>query len=716
VFSLIGRLGVAAILIALLVGPPLQAHVHAASPPGTTCPVLPANNIWNTDISTLPLNSHSAAWLSSTGATGGTLLHPDFGGPPYGIPFNVVTSAHPTANFTFQYWQESDPTVTTQQPQGPYPYGTDLQVEAPTDSHLLSIVSDTCKLYETWATNYNGPQTAGSGAIFDLNSNALRTDGWTSADAAGLPIFPGLVRLDEVQAGAISHAVRFTVQQSDTSHLWPARHDAGAASNANLPPMGARFRLKAGFDISSFNAQAQVVLTAFKHYGMIVADNGSNWFFTGTMDSGWNNAPYTTMVSQLKTVPASAFEAVDESSLMIDPNSGQAAQPGPACTAASLVPASSAPQAAGAAIAFTATATVCPGPRFRYWLLPPGGGWAMQRDYGAAAWSWNTAGLGAGTYEVGVWARQAGSANAYDAYGITTFALGVDNCISAGANPSLAPPQSSGATITFNATSTGCSAPQYQFWLLAPGGGWVVKQAYGGGASWAWNTTGLAAGNYQVGVWAKQTGSSASYDSFFVTSYWISPAAGCVTAGLSASAASPQAVGATLTFTPQQTGCTNQYKFWLLAPGGSWQVVQAYGVGSTWSWNTAGYAAGTYEVGVWEGSSSAPSSYQSYAITSFGLGVATCSSASLSAPAPPQTVGTAIAMSAASTRCGGAQYEFWVQPPGGSWSVKQAYGGTAWTWNTAGLAPGTYLVGVWARQSGSMNSYDSYFIRTYQLS
>jgi hypothetical protein len=340
----------------------------------------------------------------------------------------------------------------------------------------------------------------------------------------------------------------------------------------------------------------------------------------------------------------------------------------------------------------------------------------MQRDYGAAAWSWNTAGLGAGTYEVGVWARQAGSANAYDAYGITTFALGVDNCISAGANPSLAPPQSSGATITFNATSTGCSAPQYQFWLLAPGGGWVVKQAYGGGASWAWNTTGLAAGNYQVGVWAKQTGSSASYDSFFVTSYWISPAAGCVTAGLSASAASPQAVGATLTFTPQQTGCTNQYKFWLLAPGGSWQVVQAYGVGSTWSWNTAGYAAGTYEVGVWEGSSSAPSSYQSYAITSFGLGVATCSSASLSAPAPPQTVGTAIAMGATSTRCGGAQYEFWVQPPGGSWSVKQAYGGAAWTWNTAGLAPGTYLVGVWARQSGSTNSYDSYFIRTYQLS
>jgi hypothetical protein len=519
-----------------------------------------------------------------------------------------------------------------------------------------------------------------------------------------------------VQAGAINHAVRFTVQQTDTSHLWPARHDAGAASNPNLPPMGARFRLKAGFDISGFNAQAQVVLNAFKHYGMIVADNGSNWFFTGTMDSGWNNAPYTTMVSQLKTVPASAFEAVDESSLMIDPNSGQAAQPGPSCTAASLVTAIAAPQAAGAAIAFTASATVCPGPQFRYWLQRPGGSFVMQRDYGAAAWTWNTTGLGAGTYEVGVWARQAGSANAYDAYGITTFALGVDGCISAGVNPSVSPPQSIGATITFNASSSGCTSPQYQFWLLAPGGSWAVQQAYGPSASWAWNTTGRVAGNYQVGVWARQTGSTSAYDSFFVTTYWISPGAGCVTTGLSPSAGSPQPVGATISFTPLQSGCTNQYRFWILPPGGSWQAVQAYGVGTTWSWSTAGYPTGVYEVGVWEGSSSTPSSYQSYAITSFALGVATCSSTALSGPPPPQASGTAISMSATATRCGSAQYEFWVQPPGGGWSVRQAYGGATWTWSTAGSAPGTYLIGVWARQSGSTSSYDSYFIRTYQLS
>jgi hypothetical protein len=314
-------IGVALALVGALV-PSVQAGpVAAAAVPGTTCQVFPANNVWNTDISRLPVNSHSVAWLASSQAS--TLnLHPDFGGPPYGIPFNVVHTSHATTNFTFQYWDESDPAVASPQPQGPYPYGSDLVVEAPTDSHLLSIDQDTCKLYETFATDYSGPSTAGSGAIFDLSSNQLRPAGWTSADAAGLPIFPGLVRLDEVQAGLISHAIRFTVQQSDRSYLWPARHQAGSASNPNLPPMGARFRLKASYSISGFGQEAQVVLTAMKHYGLIVADNGSNWYFQGTTDAGWNSAPYSAMISQLKTIPASAFEAVDESALMADPNSG----------------------------------------------------------------------------------------------------------------------------------------------------------------------------------------------------------------------------------------------------------------------------------------------------------------------------------------------------------------------------------------------------------
>ncbi|HEX6348401.1 MAG TPA: hypothetical protein VF160_03305 [Candidatus Dormibacteraeota bacterium] len=307
---------------ALLLLVPHGALAAAPTVPGSSCPVFPADNIWNTDISSLPVNAHSAAWLASSGATGGTLLHPDFGAPPYGIPFNVVGSSHATTNFTFEYPDESDA--------GAYPYGSDLLREGPTDSHQLSINSDTCRLYETWATDYNGPSTAGSGAIFDLTSNALRPAGWTSADAAGLPIMPRLVRRDEVQAGAINHAIRFTVAQTDTSYLWPARHQAGARSDPTLPPMGARFRLQAGYDVSGYGPEARVVLTAMKRYGLIVADNGSNWFFQGTMDAGWGSGPYPQMIADLKRVPAAAFEAVDESSLMISPDSAQARQPGPA--------------------------------------------------------------------------------------------------------------------------------------------------------------------------------------------------------------------------------------------------------------------------------------------------------------------------------------------------------------------------------------------------
>jgi hypothetical protein len=286
--------------------------VAAAAPPTTNCQVFPTDNIWNTDISTLPVHGQSAQWLASM-ASSTTKLHPDFGGPPYGFPFNVVDNTHPTVSVTFQYASESDP--------GPYPLGTDTSIEGGSDHHALIINRDTCTLYELYGLSGSGSTwTAGSGAIFPLGSDALRHLGWTSADAAGLPIFPGLVRWDEVQAGAIKHAIRFTAQQSDQSFLWPARHQAGTAANPSLPPMGARFRLKSTYDISHFSAQAQVILLAMQHYGLILADNGSNWFFSGTEDAAWPGS----LLSELKTIPASQFEAVDESSLIIDPNSAAA--------------------------------------------------------------------------------------------------------------------------------------------------------------------------------------------------------------------------------------------------------------------------------------------------------------------------------------------------------------------------------------------------------
>jgi hypothetical protein len=286
--------------------------VAAAAPPTTTCQVFPADNVWNTDISKLPVHARSAQWLASMAAST-TNLHPDFGGPPYGFPFNVVDNTHPKVSVTFQYASESDA--------GPYPVGADSLIESGSDRHALIINRDTCTLYELFDLTGSGSSwSAGSGAIFPLSSDALRPPGWTSADAAGLPIFPGLVRWDEVQAGAITHAIRFTAQQTDQSFLWPARHQAGTTANPALPPMGARFRLSSTYDISHFSVQAQVILLAMQHYGLILADNGSNWYFSGTEDAAWPDS----LLSELKTVPAAQFEAVDESSLMIDPNSAAA--------------------------------------------------------------------------------------------------------------------------------------------------------------------------------------------------------------------------------------------------------------------------------------------------------------------------------------------------------------------------------------------------------
>jgi hypothetical protein len=282
--------------------------------PGTDCTVFPADNIWNTSVKGLPVHKKSKAWMATMKAST-TKLHPDFGGPPYGMPFAVVEDSHVTVFIDFEYADESDP--------GPYPFGADIPLEEGSDAHALMINGDTCTLFELFAADWNnGNPQAGSGAVFDLGSNALRPAGWTSADAAGLPIFPGLVRYDEVQAGLIAHAIRFTADLTDCNHLWPARHDAGTC-NGSYPKLGARLRLRTGYNIQGFSADAQVILRAMKNYGIILADNGSNFFFQGTEDSSWTDE----LLDQLKTVPASKFEVVNESACKVDQDSAQAACP-----------------------------------------------------------------------------------------------------------------------------------------------------------------------------------------------------------------------------------------------------------------------------------------------------------------------------------------------------------------------------------------------------
>jgi len=261
------------------------------------CPVFPPDNAWNTDISAYPVHPNSANFLA---AIGGGNLHPDFG-DIYGIPFNVVPGDQPRMPISFYYGDESDP--------GPYPIPPDPLIEDGGDRHILVIDRDNCVLYEVYDAEPEGlGWAAGSGAIWDLKVNAARPAGWTSADAAGLPIFPGLARYDEVaQQGAIKHALRFTLEQTQRAYILPASHFASDLTDPNLPPMGLRFRLKADFAISGFDPQVQVILRALKQYGMIVADNGSNWFITGVLDPRWDNE----ILDQLKTVDSSNFEAVD---------------------------------------------------------------------------------------------------------------------------------------------------------------------------------------------------------------------------------------------------------------------------------------------------------------------------------------------------------------------------------------------------------------------
>lgn len=287
-----------------------------AGPVLAACPVFPADNVWNTSITQLPVDARSNAYVASIGATTG--LHPDFGsgtwdGGPMGIPYNTVSGNPPKVPVAFDYADESDP--------GPYPIPSSPVLEYGSDHHLLIVNQDDCTLYETWDTRQEGGAwQAGSGAIFNLRSNALRPSGWTSSDAAGLPVLPGLARCEDLETGAIHHALRFTAQRTQKKFIWPARHYASSITDPNVPPLGQRFRLKAGFNISSYSPQTQIILTALKTYGMFLADNGSNWYVSGAPGACWDD---DRLVSELRTVKGSAFEAVDESSLMVSADSGQ---------------------------------------------------------------------------------------------------------------------------------------------------------------------------------------------------------------------------------------------------------------------------------------------------------------------------------------------------------------------------------------------------------
>ncbi len=307
----------------------LAPSAAGAAPMIQGCPVFPADHAWNTPITLLPVHPLSSQWIASIRAD--RPLHPDFGalidpatGEPIGIPFRVVNGPPPVTITFLAFASESD--------LGPYPIPLDgfTPIEngpnSTGDRHVLVVDLATCILYELFrAFPQNGFWNADSGAKYNLNGYFLRQDGWTSADAAGLPIFPGLVRYDEANSGPIEHAFRFTARFTHGPHLWPARHDADTGG-VTAPPMGARFRLKATVNLSGFTPRIQRIFQAMKTYGMILADNGSDWFISGEQNAAWNDNELVGAFSQLH---GSDFEAVDVSSLIIDPNSGQARQPVP---------------------------------------------------------------------------------------------------------------------------------------------------------------------------------------------------------------------------------------------------------------------------------------------------------------------------------------------------------------------------------------------------
>ena len=287
--------------------------VPASAPPGpartgtqngsvASCPVFPSDNPWNTDVAGVARRAGSDAVIAQIQADGSDFLHADFGGGGvYGIPYVTVPADEPPVAATFFDWpDESDP--------GPYPVPLGAPIKGGSDRHVLAVQLGSCRLFEMYNATPTADQwQASNGAVFDLRSNALRTDGWTSADAAGLPIFPGLVRYDEVASGVIRHALRVTFGRTQRGYVRPATHFASSDTNPNRPPMGLRLRLRTDFDLSGFHGQALVILQALKTYGLLVADNGSNWFISGAADPRWDD----TDLNQLKTVPGTAFEVLD---------------------------------------------------------------------------------------------------------------------------------------------------------------------------------------------------------------------------------------------------------------------------------------------------------------------------------------------------------------------------------------------------------------------
>jgi photosystem II stability/assembly factor-like uncharacterized protein len=369
------------------------------------------------------------------------------------------------------------------------------------------------------------------------------------------------------------------------------------------------------------------------------------------------------------------------------------------CASAAVTPDKASPQPVGLTVVLTASSTGCTSPMYEFFLQYPDGTWTMKQAFGfSATWSWNTTGYPAGTYNIHVWANQKGDmASPFEALGALTYTLVVlPACTGASLSPTN-PSAPAGTTVSLTASSTGCPNPVYEFWVGYPDGTWHLKQGFSSSATFNWDTTGLAPGTYSVHVWANQAGHSTStFEAFGTDAVTLT---GCATAALSPSSVA-QPAGSTVSLTASSTGCPNPvYEFWVGYPDGTYHMKQAFNASASFSWNTTGLAPGMYSVHVWanqQGASTA--TWEANGAASVALSI--CTSAALSPTNPSAAAGTTVTLTASSTGCASPQYEFWVQYPNGTWYLVQGWGSATFSWNTAGLGPGTYNVHAWARNTG----------------
>lgn len=402
----------------------------------------------------------------------------------------------------------------------------------------------------------------------------------------------------------------------------------------------------------------------------------------------------------------------------------------------------------GDLVAFNAASTTCTDPEYKFFVRPPHGSWTAMTGYGPGTWSWQTPATG-GTYGIGVWARQKGSTAPYEAYWLGTFDLLELSCDSADLMAIPGAPQPAGTTIAFTATSTRCPNPRYRFLVQAPGSSWSFRSTWSSSNSWAWHTAGLARGLYQVGVWVREATSPHSYDAYSVTTFTIGSTANCSTATLTPALPSPEPLQVATnpglqieldagvyscgTIPPPFQNCPTGevcplFMYWLKPPGLAWGIQVAWTNRSAVTWDTTHELPGTYELGVWvkPGTSTSPH-YSSYFIRTFTLTRNQCTAATINTqPTSPQPPGTTIAIQGGGFQCGptgadtGGSSEFWILPPGGTWQVLAPYIAlaTGYSWDTTGMAPGPYQIGVWVSGYGLIPpprpfNYDSYAILTF---